>query len=65
MFLAKFLQIFGMLHVGDIQSRGKENKITPFIDLMSPIIQDNYILGQHIGVDESVISFKGRVSFNQ
>ena len=61
----RFLQIFGMLHVGDIQSRAKEKKITPFIDLMSPIIQDNYILGQHIAVDESVISFKGRVSFKQ
>ena len=54
-----------MLHVGDIQSRHKQKKITPFIDLLSPIIKENYVLGQQIAVDESVISFKGRVSFRQ
>ena len=54
-----------MLHVGDIQSRQKHKKFTPFIDLLLPVIKENYVLGQQIAVDESVISFKGRVSFRQ
>ena len=51
--------------MGDINHTTKKNEIKPFLDLLSPIIRQNYVLGQLIAVDESVISFKGRVSFRQ
>jgi hypothetical protein len=45
-----FFQIFGMIHVGNINS---------------PIIQRNYVPRQQVSIDESVIQFKGRTSFRQ
>ena len=61
----RFFQIFGMLHAGEINHQSKPQKIQPFLDLISPIIKTNYNLGRQIAVDESVITFKGRVSFRQ
>ena len=61
----RFRQIFGMLHVGDIDHATKKNKIKPLLDLLLPIIKQNYVLDQQISVDESIISFKGRVNFKQ
>ena len=61
----RFCQIFGMLHVGDITCHNKQDKIQSFIDLLLPIIQKNFIPGRQVAVDESVISFRGRVSFRQ
>ena len=60
-----FFQIFGMLHVGEINSDRKPDKVQPLMDILLPIIQSNYIPDHHVAVDESVISFKGRVSFRQ
>ena len=34
-----FLQIFGMLHVGEIDARPRQSKIQPFISLLLPIIK--------------------------
>ena len=61
----RFFQIFGTLHAGDIDSTIRRQKIQPLLDLLCPSFQAAYTPGQHIAVDESVISFKGRVGFLQ
>ena len=61
----RFFQIFGMLHVGEIDSSEKMEKITPFIDLLMPIIQSNYNPHQKISIDEFAIQFKGRTRYKQ
>ena len=58
----RFLQIFGALHVGEIDSSTKRDKVQPFFDLSFEAV---YTPGPQIAIDESVISFKGRVSFRQ
>ena len=45
--------------------RVPEKKTKPFLDLLVPIIQENYTPHREVAVDESVITFKGRVSFQQ
>ena len=35
----RFLQIFGMLHVGEIDARPRQSKIEPFINLLLLIIK--------------------------
>ena len=57
----RFFQIFGALHVGDNNSTTKRGKIQPFLDLICPAFE----AAQQIAIDESVITFKGRVSFRQ
>lgn len=54
-----------MLHVGEVNSQCKKDKIQPFIDLLIPKFQSTYTLHQQIAIDESVITFKGRVGFRQ
>ena len=61
----RFLQIFGALHVGEIDSSSKRDKIQPFLDRICPEFESAFTPGQQISVDESVITFKGRVSFRQ
>ena len=61
----RFLQIFGMFHVGDSDSGTKRGKIQPLLDRLCPVFESVYTPAQHIAIDESVISFKGRVSFRQ
>ena len=61
----RFFQIFGALHVGEIDSSTKRGKIQPFLDRICPSFEAAFTPGQHISVDESVITFKGRVSFRQ
>ena len=61
----RFFQIFGMLHVGDINSNTKRAKIQPFLDILAPTFQSSYTPHKAIAVDESMITFKGRVSFRQ
>ncbi len=61
----RFFQILGVLHVGEINGRNKESKIQPFIDIILPKFQSTYILHLQVAIDESVINFKGRVSFRQ
>ena len=60
----RFFQIFGMLHVGELNGK-KKDKIQPLIDVLLPRYQQFYVPNQAIAVDESVISFKGRVGFKQ
>ena len=61
----RFFPIFGMLHVGGISSPSKKAKIQPFINILLPIITSNFTPYREVAVDESVIKFKGRVSFKQ
>ena len=62
----RFFQIFGMLHVGEIGTcQQKQAKIQPFLDILLPIVQQNFIPGRQVSIDELVIAFKGRVSFRQ
>ena len=57
----RFFQIFGMLHVGELNGKKKE----PLIDVLLPLYQQYYVPNQAIAVNESDISFKGRVGFKQ
>ena len=59
----RFCQIIGMLHVGDIICHNKQDKIQPFIDLLLPIRQKNFIPGRQVAVDESVIFILGQSKF--
>ena len=61
----RFFQIFWMLNAGEITCTRKKDKIQPFIDLLGPIIQENYTPHREVAVHESAITFKGRVSFRQ
>ena len=60
-----FFQFFGALHVGDIDSTTKSGKIQPFLDQICPSFEAAFTPDQQVAVDESVISFKGRVSSRQ
>ena len=61
----RFFQIFGTLHSGDIDSNIRRMKIQPLLDLLCPRFESMYVPDQHIAIDESVISFRGRVGFLQ
>lgn len=61
----RFFQIFGTLHAGDINSTVRRQKIQPFFDLLCPKFLSCYTPNRHIAIDESVISFKGRIGFLQ
>ena len=56
-----------MLHVNEITCTciRKKDKIQPFIDLLVPVVQENYTAHREVAVHESVTTFKGRVSFRQ
>lgn len=62
---SRFFQILGTLHVGNIDGDLKRDKIEPLLDHLVPAFQASYTLSQHVAIDESVIAFKGRVSFRQ
>ena len=61
----RFFQIFGALHVGDIDSTTKRGKIQLFLDLTCPAFEAAFTPDQQIAIDKSVITFKGRVTFRQ
>lgn len=61
----RFLQILGMLHVGDPDDTTKRGKIQPLLDRLCPLFEAMYTPEQQIAIDESVITFKGRVAFRQ
>ena len=61
----RFFQIFGTLHVSDLDGTTKRSKIQPLPDQLRPTIESTYTPGQQIALDESVISFRGRVGFLQ
>ena len=60
-----FFQIFGSLYVGDPDSTTKCGKIQPLLDHLCGSFAAAFTPSKQIAVDESVISFKGRVSFRQ
>ena len=61
----RFFQIIGMLYVGDPDSTNKRGKIQPLLDLLCPLFETSFTPSKQIAIDESVITFKGRVSFRQ
>lgn len=61
----RFLQIFHNLHVGLLDSTSKKEKIQPLLERLLPSFQNAFALGRNVAIDESVISFKGRVGFRQ
>ncbi len=61
----RFLQIFWMLHVGDISTTTKRSKIQPFLDLIIPLVQRHLTPTQELSIDEAMIAFRGRVGFRQ
>ena len=62
---------FFHLNNSDTQPRREEPefdklyKVRPLLDLLLPSFRDSYIPTKHLSVDESMISFKGRLSFLQ
>ncbi len=61
----RFLQIFGMLHVGAIDSSCKRDKMQPLHGLLCPVFESAYTPNQNVAINKSMISFRGRVSFRQ
>ena len=57
----RFFQIFWSLHVGDIDSTVRCQKIQPLLDLLCPRFEEVYTPDRHISIDESIISFRGRL----
>lgn len=58
----RFFQIYGNIHCCEINGKSNREKIQPFQDLLLPTFQSSYTPHQQVAIDESVISFKGRVS---
>ena len=61
----RFLQIFGMLHVGDATATTRCAKIQPLLDRLCSSFEAAFTPAQQVAIDESMIAFKGRVSFRQ
>ena len=61
----RFFQIFGALYVGDPDSTTKKGKIQPLLNRLCTSFEAAHTPDKQIAVDESVICFKGRVSFRQ
>lgn len=55
----RFFQIFGALHVGDIDGTTKQEKIQSFLGMNCPSFKAAFTPGQQIAIDESIITFKG------
>ena len=51
--------------MGEIDGTTKRGKIQPFLDRICPSFEAAFTPGQQISIDEFVITFKGRVSFQQ
>ena len=69
----RFELVLRFLHLNDSQAQPKRGqqgfdklyKIRPLLDLLLPNFQSVYVPAQALSVDESMISFKGRLSFLQ
>lgn len=64
----RFLQIFWMLHLsknisGDNRLATKIKKISSYMEYLNKKFQESFIPDKEICVDESVVKFKGRISF--
>ena len=60
-----FLQIYWMLHVGEIPSTTRRSKIQPFLDLLLPLFHSYLTPFREVSADEAMIAFRGRVAFRQ
>ena len=69
----RFELILKFLHLNDSETqpqRGEPGfdklyKVRPFLELLLQNFKDSYLPGQHLSIDESMISYKGRLSFIQ
>ena len=69
----RFELILRFLHLNDSQTQPQREqtgfdklyKIRPLLDLLTASFRDNYTPSQFLSIDESMISFKGRLSFLQ
>ena len=59
----RFLQIYWMLHVGDLSSTTKCAKVQPFVDKVIPLFQQYLIPSRELSIDEAMIAFRGKVAF--
>ena len=60
----RFLQIYWMLHVGDLSSTTKRAKVQPFVDKVIPLFQQYLIPSRELSIDEAMIAFRGKVAFH-
>ena len=61
----RFSQIYNVLHIREIETTSKMDKVQEFIDLILEISQPLYTLEKEIALDESIVPFTGRTSFKQ
>ena len=54
-----------MLYVGDPDGTTKRSKIQPLLDRLCPVFEATFTADKQIAIDESIINYKGRVSFCQ
>ncbi|XP_043475816.1 piggyBac transposable element-derived protein 4-like [Leptopilina heterotoma] len=66
MTITRFLEISAFLHFSDNEiGGGKLDKIAPVFNALVERFQEVYRPGEFISIDESLILFKGRLSFTQ
>ena len=62
-----FLQIFWMLHLETVATadslRTRTQKVSNFLKYIDTMYRCHFIPGQNLSVDESVVGFKGKISF--
>ena len=59
----RFLQIYWMLHVGDLSSTTKRAKVQPFVDKVIPLFQQYLIPSRELSIDDEMIAFRGKVVY--
>jgi len=64
----RFLQIFWMLHLETVSTsyhslRTRTQKVSNFLKYIDARFRQHFIPGQNLSVDESVVGFKGKISF--
>jgi hypothetical protein len=64
----RFLQIFWMLHLETVSTsdhslRTRTQKASNFLKYIDARLREHFIPGQNLSVDESVVGFKGKISF--
>ena len=64
----RFLRIFWMLHLDRVSTsdhslRTRTQKVSNFLKYIDARFREHFIPGQNLSVDESVVGFKGKISF--
>ena len=64
----RFMQIFWMLHLhqtnpGDQSLRNRTQKVSNYLNFLDTKFQECFVPSREISVDESVVGFKGKISF--